>query len=146
MRETFTFTTPLTLTNGTTYGRDGGRAEFGNLRCQGGHVRHPGTWSLRAGTGWGWSARTTYHRHCSDRGHDPSDSSNLTDGATTTNRLTGGTGTFIPGEISETGSLTGVAITPNNYTELLFTVQLTAAALANADALSFRLLRDGVAI
>jgi hypothetical protein len=73
----------------------------------------------------------------------PYNSPNLTDAAATTNRLTAGTGSFVAGEISETGLVTDLGWTANNYTELLYAVTLKRADLANSDTLRFRVLRNG---
>jgi hypothetical protein len=74
----------------------------------------------------------------------PYNSPNLTDGAATTNRLTGGTGTFTPGKISETGLVSDVGWSGNNYTELLYSLDIVNTAVANGDTLRFRVLRNGV--
>lgn len=68
------------------------------------------------------------------------------DGAPTTNRLTGGTGTFTPGEVSTTGLVTNLGWSKANFTEVLYALTLKAANLADADTLRFRVLRNGVAV
>ena len=73
----------------------------------------------------------------------PYDNPNLTEGQATTNRLTGGTGTFTAGKVSEAGHVQNVGWSGNNYTEILFSVKLIAADLANGDTLRFRVLRNG---
>ena len=73
----------------------------------------------------------------------PYNSANLTEGAATTNRLTGGTGSFVAGKVSETGLVSDLAISTSNYTELLYSLTLKAADLANGDTLRFRVLRNG---
>ena len=70
-------------------------------------------------------------------------SPNLTDGAATTNRLTGGSGSFIAGKVSEDGLVDDRGWTANNFTELLYAMTLRSADLANADTLRFRVLRNG---
>ncbi len=70
-------------------------------------------------------------------------SSNLTDAGATTNRLTGGSGSFVGGVISEDGLADNHQITTLNYTEYLFTLTLVAADLANNDTLDFQLQRNG---
>lgn len=70
-------------------------------------------------------------------------SSNLTDGGATTNRLTGGTGSFISGLISEDGLADGSDPQAGQYTEYLFALTLIDADTVNADTIDFRLLRDG---
>ena len=72
------------------------------------------------------------------------DDPNLTEGAATTNRLTGGTGTFVAGKVSEDGSADDVGWSGNNYTELVFSVRLVAAQLANGDTLRFRVVKNAV--
>lgn len=71
------------------------------------------------------------------------DSSTLTNNNATTQRLTAGTGSFIAGEISEDGLVDDFQLTANNHTELLFTIQVTAADVAAADTLDFRVLLNG---
>lgn len=73
-------------------------------------------------------------------------STNLTDGGATTNRLTGGTGSFLAGKISEDGQVDDVQITANNYTELLYTLTYVSADLSNGDVLEFRVLINGTTI
>ena len=73
----------------------------------------------------------------------PYDSTNLTEGAATTNRLTGGTGSFVAGKVSEDGVVDNVGWSANNYTELLYSVKLVAAQLVGGDILRFRVLRNG---
>jgi hypothetical protein len=70
-------------------------------------------------------------------------SANLTDAAATTSRLTGGTGTFQAGKVSETGVVTDLGWSGSNYTELLFPVTLKASDVAHNDVLRFRVLRNG---
>lgn len=71
------------------------------------------------------------------------DSANLTEGASTTNRLTGGTGTFVAGKVSEDGEVNDLGWSANNYTELLYSLVLPAVALVNGDTLWFRVLYNG---
>ena len=72
--------------------------------------------------------------------NDPS----LTDAAATTSRLTGGTGTFVTGKISEFGLVNDIGgWSGNNYTELLYSLQFVAANLNDGDTLRFRVLRNG---
>lgn len=70
-------------------------------------------------------------------------STNLTDGGATTNRLTAGSGSFVAGEISEDGLVDDHQITASNYTEHLYALTLVSADLANNDTLDFRVLRNG---
>ncbi len=71
-------------------------------------------------------------------------SANLTDAAATTQRLSAGTGSFVAGEIAETdGLLTDWALTANNFSELLFAIQVLAADTAEDDSITFRVLRNG---
>lgn len=77
--------------------------------------------------------------------------SQLTDGAATTNRATGitdpGTGSFIAGEQEAVnGVIEDFQLTGFNFTEHVFGVEFIASDLADADTLEFRLLRNGVAI
>lgn len=70
-------------------------------------------------------------------------SASLTDAGTTTNRLSVGTGSFVAGEISEVGLVTDRQVTANNFTEMLYSLELVAADLANGNTLDFRLLLNG---
>lgn len=71
-------------------------------------------------------------------------SSSLTDAATTTSRLSAGTGAFVAGRISETdGLLTDWLLTANNYSDLLYAIQIIAADTAEGDVFTFRVLRNG---
>ena len=71
-------------------------------------------------------------------------SANLTDGAATSNRLGAGSGSFVAGKISETGLVTDVGWSGNNYTELLYSLDIVNADVVNGDTLRFRVLRNGV--
>jgi len=73
----------------------------------------------------------------------PYDSPNLTDAAPTTNRLTGGTGAFTAGKVSEDGLVDDLGWAGNNHTELLYSLTLKSADLTNGDTLRFRVLRNG---
>jgi hypothetical protein len=75
----------------------------------------------------------------------------LTDGEATTNRstngLTDGSGSFVAGKVDEAdGEIVDVQITANNFTELLWSIQLVSADLASGDTLDFRVYRNGAAI
>jgi hypothetical protein len=69
--------------------------------------------------------------------------SSLTEGAATTERLTGGTGAFLAGAVSEDGEAADHRITYSKYTEYLYTLTLMSADLANGNTLDFRVLRNG---
>ena len=73
----------------------------------------------------------------------PWDDPALTDGQATTNRLTGGTGTFVPGQVTEDGTIDNLGITADNFTELAFSVRIKASAFTQGDQLRFRVLRNG---
>lgn len=70
-------------------------------------------------------------------------SASLTDAGTTTQRLTNGTGSFVAGEIAETGLVTDRQVTASNYMELLYSLTLVAAELSNGQAVTFRVLVNG---
>jgi len=72
----------------------------------------------------------------------PYDSLHLTDGQATTQRLTGGTGTFQPGKVSEDGLVDNLGWLTGNHTEVLYLLALKADVLAAADTLRFRVLRN----
>lgn len=71
-------------------------------------------------------------------------SPNLTDGGATTKRLSGGTGTFEAGKISETGLVSDLGWAGLNHTEVLYAVTIKKADFTNFDTLRFRVLRNGV--
>jgi hypothetical protein len=71
-------------------------------------------------------------------------SSNLTDGGATTNRLTGGTGSFVAGKVSETLLASDLGWTANNYTEVLYSITVLKAGFADDDVIRFRVLKNGV--
>jgi MSHA biogenesis protein MshQ len=73
-------------------------------------------------------------------------SASLADGGATTNRLTGGSGSFLAGVISEDGLADNHQLTASNYTEYLYSLTLISEDLANGDTLDFRVLRNGAAI
>jgi len=71
-------------------------------------------------------------------------SANLTDAAATTQRLSAGSGSFVAGEIDEAdGIVTDWQLTANNFSELLYSLELVSADLAHNDTLDFRVLRNG---
>lgn len=67
----------------------------------------------------------------------------LTEAAATTNRLTGGSGSFVAGKVSEDGTADDVGWTASNYTELLYSVTIVAAQVVDNDVLRFRVRRNG---
>ena len=71
------------------------------------------------------------------------DAAGLTEAQATTNRLTGGTGSFVAGKVAEDGVVDNLGWTANNYTELVFSLRISGATLANADVLRFRVVRNG---
>lgn len=74
------------------------------------------------------------------------DSPNLDNNATTTNRLGAGTGSFVPGDITEDGVANDFGWAQGNYTELLYGLKLVAADLTAGDTLRFRVVRDGAVL
>jgi len=73
-------------------------------------------------------------------------SASLTDAAVTTNRLGAGTGSFVAGEISETGLVTDRQVTASNYSELLYSLTLIAADLSAGQAITFRVQFNGAVL
>jgi predicted glutamine amidotransferase len=69
-------------------------------------------------------------------------SSSLTDGSATTQRLTGGSGGFNAGKVSETGLAENVYIGASNFTELLFSLNLNTSKFSDGDTIDFRVLRN----
>lgn len=67
----------------------------------------------------------------------------LTDAGTTTQQLTAGTGSFVAGEISESGLVTDRQLTASNFTELLYTLQLVDADINGKASFTFRTLFNG---
>ena len=61
-------------------------------------------------------------------------SSNITDSGATTEQLTGGTGTFSAGEISEDGLVDTITVAAGNITEVEFSIQYRSADIAIGDA------------
>jgi hypothetical protein len=76
----------------------------------------------------------------------PYASPSLTDGGATTNRLGAGTGSFVAGEVSETGLVTDHQLTASNYTEHLYSLTVVSSAVADTDTLDFRVLRNGAVL
>lgn len=70
-------------------------------------------------------------------------SANLDNTAPSTNRLIGGTGTFVAGDVAEDGVCNDFGWTANNFTEMVYGFQLVAANLSHGDTIRFRLLRNG---
>lgn len=74
-------------------------------------------------------------------------SSSLTDAAVTTNRSTNGisdgSGSFVAGEISETGLITDRQLTLSNFTEFLYSLTVVASEVVNGDTYDFRVLWKG---
>lgn len=71
------------------------------------------------------------------------DDTNLTEGQATTNRLGAGSGTFVAGKVSEDGLVDNLAISANNFTELLFSLTIVKTTLVQGDTLRFRVLYNG---
>ena len=71
------------------------------------------------------------------------DSPNLTGTGATTNRLTGGTGGFTAGEVSEDGTANDKGWPGNGFTEFVYALKVIAADLADGDTVRFRVLRNG---
>lgn len=76
----------------------------------------------------------------------PFNSGNVTEGAATTNRLTGGTGSFVAGKVSEDGEVNDVNLTASNFTELVYSIQAVSASLTDTDTLDFKVYRNGSAL
>ena len=71
----------------------------------------------------------------------------VTDGAPLiASRMTGGTGAFATGAVSKDGLIDNVGWFGGDYTEFLYTLTLDADALADADTIRFRVLRNGTPI
>lgn len=68
-------------------------------------------------------------------------STNLTEGAATTARLTAGTGSFVAGKVAEDGLVDDLQVTASNYTELLYSITLKSA-VATTGTLRFRVLHN----
>jgi hypothetical protein len=99
-------------------------------------------WQLRASINGG----TAFNVTTSSSGVRGFNSTNLTDGGATTNRLTGGSGSFIAGKVSEDGLLDDHELTANNHTEYLYSLELVAADLATNDSITFSVLYNGSSI
>lgn len=53
---------------------------------------------------------------------------------------------FISGKVSEDGTVDNLAITANNYTELLYSITVVATEVADADTIDFRVVRNGTVL
>jgi hypothetical protein len=71
-------------------------------------------------------------------------SSNFSDGAATTNQLTGATGTFAAGTLDEgDGAVGSVSLAANGHTEWEFSVQIRSVDVVNGDTVQLRLTFGG---
>jgi hypothetical protein len=154
----FTFDETFTLVNGTPYvislqglhsnpTTSDGTIYYYQTSAYG----HPGNGCNFSGSTWNyWTGSYDYCHEVYTKGTPaPStvlayDDPSLTDGAATTNRLTGGSGTFVPGKVSEDGLVDNLGWSGNNHTEVLYALTLKATDLAVDDTLRFRVLRNGV--
>lgn len=74
-------------------------------------------------------------------------STNLTDAASTTNRLSAGSGSFGAGELDEAdGLVTDWRLLSTNYSELLYSITVISADVADNDTLTFRVMRNGAVL
>ena len=73
-------------------------------------------------------------------------SSNLTEGAATTQRLSSGTGSFQAGRVAEDGDVENFKINPSVFTEMLYSVTVEKDFVATSDTIRFRVYRNGNAI
>jgi hypothetical protein len=69
----------------------------------------------------------------------------LTEGAATTNRLTGGTGTFVAGKVALDNIVDNLGWAGGSFTELLFAFRLGDANVLNGDTIRLRVLYNGAA-
>lgn len=67
----------------------------------------------------------------------------VSEGQATTNRLTGGTGSFVAGKVSLDRQVDNLAWSGNNYTELLFGFNLGPANVLHGDSIRLRVLYNG---
>ena len=74
----------------------------------------------------------------------PFPDSGTTDGQATTNKLTGGTGTFVAGKVSEDAVADDVGWGGNNFTELLYTLYADRTQMGNGFVLKFRVVPTSV--
>jgi hypothetical protein len=71
-------------------------------------------------------------------------SASLTDAGATTSRLSAGSGSFVAGELDEAnGEITDWQLTANNYSDLLYSLTVRQADVADNDSITFRVLRNG---
>jgi hypothetical protein len=143
----FTFDQTFTLTNGTPY--------FIGVSCTDGPVywgfdntasTAPGNAASRSGTTWSLDSTGDYVYQVFTGSSAPVIGyacPNTVDGGATTNRLTGGSGTFVAGKVSEDGLVDDLGWSGNNYTEVLYELVALKANLASQDILTFRVLRNG---
>jgi hypothetical protein len=151
--EYFVFDSTFTLAAGTPYViiaaalTAGTGTDHVNVNHVIGQSSHPGITVGRFDSG-GWYVNgltydTSFELYTASSVAIPFNSANLTDGAATTNRLTGGTGTFQAGKISEDGLVDNLGWSGNNFTEVLYALTVKQPDLANGDTVRFRVLRNG---
>lgn len=143
----FNFSTPPALISGTTYylrlDRSGVRDAINQVRW---HSIGSGTNGYNINTGVAQSAQADRMYILLPAPVIAFNSASLTDAATTTNRIGAGTGSFVAGKISETGTVIDHAITASNYTEYLYSLTIVSSAVAHNDTLDFRVSRNAVVL
>lgn len=93
-----------------------------------------GAWLIEySHNGGAWTQLTTSTPYV--RGYN---SSSLTDDGATTSRLTGGTGTFDAGAISEDGTSASTSLGASRHTEALFPMEIVKADVNDGDRIDFR--------
>lgn len=60
----------------------------------------------------------------------------------TVSRLTGGSGSFVNGELTEDGTTDNIALTANNHTEIEFGLECVSADLTNGQTIDLRVYRS----
>lgn len=63
--------------------------------------------------------------------------------AVASERLTGGTGTFVSGECADTGTVVDYGLGSGNVTEFVYALEFVFADFTQADVVNFRVLRNG---
>jgi hypothetical protein len=106
-----------------------------------------GNSAIYNGSSWSIGSRDLYYLMDivpSQVAASPYSAEPLTEGQATTSRLTGGTGSFVAGKVSLDGVANDLAITANNYTELVYGLTVNKSYLTAGDQLKFRIVSNEV--
>jgi hypothetical protein len=99
------------------------------------------SWILRASKNGGAYANITTSG--TDIANDSGASSSSDEAATTTQRLTSGTGSYVAGLYDNNGAMGNISITANNFMEFEYGLVVKSAGVADGDTFDFRVYRSG---